>query len=72
MHFRSVGSRHASGNPRIDGNGRRAFVVNYGANGNVQWVNHIGGKAIGVDIATSRDGRGSVTGSIGNVADSAQ
>lgn len=49
-----------------------AFVVKYDAHGNVQWVNHIGGyKAIGVDIATSRDGRVSVTGLIGNVADSA-
>lgn len=50
-----------------------AFVVKYAENGAVQWVNHIGGyKAIGVDIATSRDGRVSVTGLIGNVADSAQ
>src|SRR5581483_8859645 len=50
-----------------------AFVVKYDENGNVQWVNHIGGyKAIGVDIAASRDGRVSVTGLIGNIADSAQ
>jgi hypothetical protein len=50
-----------------------AFVVKYNENGNVKWVNHIGGyKANGVDIATSRDGRVSATGIIGNIADSAQ
>ncbi len=50
-----------------------AFVVKYNENGNVKWVNHIGGyKAVGVDIATSRDGRVSATGYIGNIGDSAQ
>jgi hypothetical protein len=48
-----------------------AFVVKYDENGNVQWVNHIGGyKAIGTAIATSRDGRVSITGYIGNIANS--
>jgi hypothetical protein len=48
-----------------------AFVVKYDENGNLQWVNHVGGyKAIGTDIATSRDGRVSITGIIGNISDS--
>ena len=48
-----------------------AFVVKYDANGNVKWVNHIGGyKAIATDIATSRDGKVSITGFIGNIANS--
>jgi hypothetical protein len=48
-----------------------AFVVKYDANGNAKWVNHVGGyKAIGTDIATSRDGKVSVTGFIGNIASS--
>ncbi len=48
-----------------------AFVVKYDENGNVQWVNHIGGyKAIGANIATSRDGKVSITGYIGNIANS--
>jgi hypothetical protein len=48
-----------------------AFVVRYDENGNLQWVNHIGGyKAIGTDIATSRDGRVSITGFIGNIGNS--
>jgi hypothetical protein len=48
-----------------------AFVVKYDANGNVKWVNHIGGyKAIAIDIATSRDGKVSITGFIGNIANS--
>ena len=48
-----------------------AFVVKYDENGNLQWVNHIGGyKAIGTDIATSRDGRVSITGFVGNIGDS--
>jgi hypothetical protein len=48
-----------------------AFVVKYDENGNLQWVNHIGGyKAIATDIATSRDGRVSITGFIGNIGDS--
>jgi hypothetical protein len=50
-----------------------AFIVKYDEKGNVQWVNHIGGyKAIGTDIATSRDGKVSVVGFIGNVAGSPQ
>jgi hypothetical protein len=48
-----------------------AFVVKYDENGNVKWVNHIGGyKAIGTGIATSRDGKVSVTGFIGNIGNS--
>jgi hypothetical protein len=48
-----------------------AFVVKYDENGNLQWVNHVGGyKAIGTDVATSRDGRVSITGFIGNIGDS--
>jgi hypothetical protein len=48
-----------------------AYVVKYDDKGNVQWVNHIGGyKAIGTDIATSRDGHVSITGFIGNIANS--
>src|SRR5579871_3706991 len=40
-----------------------AFLVKYDENGNAQWVNHVGGyKAIGTDIAVSRDGRVSITG----------
>jgi hypothetical protein len=47
------------------------FIVKYDENGNVQWVNHIGGyKAIVNDIAVSRDGRVSITGFIGNIANS--
>jgi hypothetical protein len=46
-----------------------AFVVKYDGNGDVKWVNHVGGyKAIGNDVATSRDGRVTITGFIGNVA----
>jgi hypothetical protein len=48
-----------------------AYVVKYDENGNVKWANHIGGyKAIATDIATSRDGRVSITGFIGNIANS--
>jgi hypothetical protein len=48
-----------------------AFVVKYDEKGDLQWVNHIGGyKAIGTDVATSRDGRVSITGFIGNIANS--
>jgi hypothetical protein len=48
-----------------------AYVVKYDEHGNLKWVNHIGGyKAIGTDIATSRDGRVSITGLIGNIGDS--
>jgi len=49
-----------------------AYVVKYDENGNLQWANHVGGyKAIGTDIATSRDGRVSITGLVGNIGDSA-
>jgi len=49
-----------------------AFVVKYDENGNAEWVNHIGGyKATGTDIATSRDGKVSVTGYVGNIGNSA-
>jgi hypothetical protein len=48
-----------------------AYIVSYDANGNVRWANHIGGyKGIATDIATSRDGRVSITGFIGNIANS--
>jgi hypothetical protein len=48
-----------------------AFVVKYDRNGNLKWVNHIGGyKAIGTDIATSGDGKVSITGFIGNIDNS--
>jgi hypothetical protein len=48
-----------------------AYVVKYDENGNLQWVNHVGGyKAIGTDIATSRDGRVSITGFVGNIGNS--
>jgi hypothetical protein len=48
-----------------------AFVVKYDGNGNVKWVNHVGGyKAIANGVATSRDGRVTITGLIGNVAGS--
>ena len=48
-----------------------AFVVKYDENGNVKWVNHVGGyKAIAIDIATSHDGKVSITGFIGNIANS--
>jgi hypothetical protein len=48
-----------------------AFVVKYDENGDLKWVNHIGGyKAIGSNIATSRDGRVSITGFIGNIPNS--
>jgi hypothetical protein len=45
-----------------------AFIVKYDSNGNVKWVNDIGGyKAIGTDIAASPNGNISLTGFIGNV-----
>jgi len=48
-----------------------AFIVKYNEKGNLQWVNQIYGyKAIGTDIATSRDGKVSFTGFIGNISDS--
>ncbi|MBS0416087.1 MAG: hypothetical protein JSR66_00125 [Proteobacteria bacterium] len=49
------------------------FLVKYDENGNLQWVNHVGGyKAIPVDIASSRDGKISITGFIGNLSASTQ
>jgi len=49
------------------------FLVKYDENGNLKWVNHVGGyKAIPVDIASSRDGKISITGFIGNVSGSTQ
>jgi len=42
-----------------------AYLVKYDENGNLQWVNHIGGyKAIATDIASSRDGKISITGKV--------
>jgi len=49
------------------------FLVKYDENGNLKWVNHVGGyKAIPVDIASSRDGKISITGFIGNISGSTQ
>jgi beta-propeller repeat-containing protein len=46
-----------------------AFIVKYDAEGNVKWVNLIGGyKGIATDIATSDRGEISITGFIGNIA----
>jgi len=48
-----------------------AFIVKYDSHGNVKWANHIGGyKGIATDIATSRDGKVSITGFVGNIAGS--
>jgi hypothetical protein len=45
-----------------------AFLVKYDSNGNLKWVNHIGGyKAIATDVAVSSDGEVSITGFIGNI-----
>lgn len=45
-----------------------AFIAKYDRNGNVKWVNTIGGyKAIGTDVAVGRDGLISTTGFIGNI-----
>jgi hypothetical protein len=48
-----------------------AYVAKYDSNGNAKWVNHVGGyKGVGTEIATSRDGKVTITGIIGNIADS--
>jgi hypothetical protein len=48
-----------------------AYVVKYDSHGILQWVNHVGGyKGVGTDVATSPDGKVSITGFIGNVSDS--
>jgi len=45
-----------------------AFIVKYDSNGNLKWVNQIGGyKAIGTDIAVSPKDKISLTGFIGNI-----
>jgi len=45
-----------------------AYIAKYDANGNLRWVNHLGGyKAIATDVATSPDGKVTVTGFVGNV-----
>lgn len=45
-----------------------AFLVKYDHNGNVKWVNHIGGyKCNGSDVAVSRRGEVSIVGYVGNV-----
>ncbi len=47
-----------------------AFIVKYDSNGNVKWVNHIGGyKADAKDIAVSPTGEISLVGFIGNIND---
>jgi hypothetical protein len=44
-----------------------AYIVKYDASGNAKWANHVGGnKGIATDIATSSDGRVSITGFVGN------
>lgn len=44
------------------------FLVKYDPNGDVKWINDIGGyKAIGVDAGVSPDGTVSITGFIGNI-----
>lgn len=49
------------------------FLVEYDENGNLQWIDDIGGyKAIAVDVASSRDGRISITGFVGNIAGTSQ
>ncbi len=48
-----------------------AYVAKYDVNGNAKWVNHVGGyKGVGTEIATSRDGKVTITGFVGNIADS--
>lgn len=50
-----------------------SFVVKYDRDGNLKWVNDIGGyKAIMNDITVSADGQVSVTGLIGNIQGTAQ
>jgi hypothetical protein len=45
-----------------------AFLAKYDRDGNVEWVNHIGGyKAIGNAVAVSHDGEVSIAGLIGNI-----
>ncbi len=45
-----------------------AFIVKYDSNGNLKWVNQIGGYvAVGMDIAVSPTGKISLTGRIGNI-----
>jgi hypothetical protein len=45
-----------------------AFLVKYDCNGNVKWVNHIGGyKGIGSAVAVSPSGEVSMVGFIGNI-----
>jgi beta-propeller repeat-containing protein len=45
-----------------------AFIAKYDSDGNLRWVNDIGGyKAIATSVAASRDGRIALTGFIGNI-----
>src|SRR4029077_19936068 len=45
-----------------------AFLTKYDSNGNLKWVNDIGGyKAIATDVAVAPDGSVSMTGFIGNI-----
>lgn len=45
-----------------------SFLVKYDQNGNLQWINDIGGyKAIATDVAVAPDGTVSITGFIGNI-----
>ena len=46
-----------------------AFLVKYDGNGNLQWVNDIGGyKAVANDVAAGSDGSVSITGFVGNIS----
>ncbi|HEX4784649.1 MAG TPA: SBBP repeat-containing protein [Candidatus Sulfotelmatobacter sp.] len=45
-----------------------SFLVKYDKNGNLQWINDVGGyKAIATDVAVAPDGTVSLTGFIGNI-----
>ncbi len=45
-----------------------SFLVKYDKNGNLQWINDIGGyKAIATDVAVAPDGTVSITGFVGNI-----
>ena len=45
-----------------------SFLVKYDKNGNLQWINDVGGyKAIATDVAVAPDGSVSLTGFIGNI-----
>ena len=44
------------------------YIVKYDSNGNLKWINHIGGyKGIGTEVAVSHDGKVTFTGIVGNI-----